>query len=144
MAYAVLSAAATIAGITTFDGKWVFHRFHTTPKGLHNEGLDTLLINMSGTSTETIDQFVTMVDRTGRSIAPKIRIVQVRRSLKTEFAGGVLTIHWSALELIKSRSDKIPSGLHIAVGPCSATCRLRRDRLAVTIDNATDLFTYVK
>jgi hypothetical protein len=129
---------------SAFDGRWVFHRSHTTPKGLHNEGLDTLVINPAGKCTETIDQIVTMLDQQGRAIARKIHIVQTRQSLNTRLSGDTLEIRWSALQIVAASSDKIPSGLHTQVGPTVATYAVRGDKLAATIGGSTDTFTRAK
>ena len=80
----------------------------------------------------------------GRPIARKIHIVQIRRSLSTQFASDTLTIRWSALEVVRSRSDKVPSGLDMNVGPYPAAYKLRGDRLAATIGGATDVFARPK
>jgi hypothetical protein len=140
----IASRALAAPSSSAFDGRWVFRRSHTTPKGLHNEGLGTLVITTVGKSTETIDQMVTMLDQHGRAIARKIHIVQARQSLSTRISGDALEIRWSALQIVPARSDKIPSDLHTQVGPAVATYRLRGDKLAATIGGSTDTFTRAK
>lgn len=141
MVFVTLLASTITALASPFDGTWILRRSHTTPRGLHNEGSDTLVINTAGTSTETLDQVVTM--RSAASAGP-IRIVQIRRSVRTTIGSEALTIHWSALQLIKARSGSIPPGLHVAVGPATATYTIRQGKLFATFGTDTDVFTRAK
>ena len=138
----IVSVAA--AALSPFDGTWILRRCHTTPRGLHSEGTDTLVINIQGKSTELFDQRVTMRAPDGRPLTRSVRIVQRRHSLSTKVEGGMLTIRWSALQLIRDRSDSIPSGLHIAVGPCTGKYSIRHGKLTATFDTDADVFTREK
>lgn len=133
--------SAAAADASQFDGTWRREWAHTTPRGVRQVGSRTVAIRTTGISFELSELTLT---RTISGMTKTLRIVQSCEAMKTEIKGGILTIHWSELNLLWPKPSDIPPGVQFRKDPVSCTYILRGKELLVTTGKDTDVFYRVE